>query len=81
VESVLDGLAARVEPLVVRLDRQPGQKEARYAETLVEHAAPPAPGPAPAEVDDDRLAALEREVAALRTEVAALRAEVDRLSG
>lgn len=82
VESVLDGLAARVEPLVVRLDRQPGQKEARYAETLVERSAVlPPPVAAPAEADADRVAALEREVAALRTEVAALRAEVDRLSG
>jgi hypothetical protein len=38
VEEVLEGLAARDEPLVVRLERQPGQKEARYAQTL---AGPP----------------------------------------
>jgi uncharacterized protein len=34
VEEALEGLAARDEPLVVRLERQPGQKEARYAQLL-----------------------------------------------
>ena len=38
VEEVLEGLAARDEPLVVRLERAPGQKEARYAQLL---AGPP----------------------------------------
>jgi uncharacterized protein len=36
VEEVLDGLAARDEPLVVRLERQPGHKEGRYAQLLSE---------------------------------------------
>jgi uncharacterized protein YceH (UPF0502 family) len=34
VEEILEGLASRDEPLVVRLERQPGQKEARYAHLL-----------------------------------------------
>ena len=34
VEEVLEGLGARDEPLVVRLERLPGQKEARYAQLL-----------------------------------------------
>ena len=34
VEEVLEGLGARDEPLVVRLERQPGQKEARYAQLI-----------------------------------------------
>jgi hypothetical protein len=34
VEEALEGLADRDEPLVVRLERQPGQKEARYAQLL-----------------------------------------------
>ncbi|HYH50001.1 MAG TPA: YceH family protein [Acidimicrobiia bacterium] len=34
VEEVLEGLASRSEPLVTRLERQPGQKEARYAQLL-----------------------------------------------
>lgn len=38
VEKVLEGLATRSEPLVVRLGRQPGQKEDRYAQLL---AGPP----------------------------------------
>jgi uncharacterized protein YceH (UPF0502 family) len=35
VEQVLDGLAARDEPLVTRLPRQPGRREDRFAELLV----------------------------------------------
>lgn len=47
VEAELEALAARDEPLAVRLERQPGRKEARYAQALVEGApaaaaAPPA---------------------------------------
>ena len=34
VEETLEALAARDEPLVTRLERQPGQKEARYAQLL-----------------------------------------------
>jgi len=34
VEEALDGLADRHEPLVMRLERQPGQKEARFAQLL-----------------------------------------------
>ena len=76
VERVLDGLADRTEPLVTRLERRPGRKEARYADALVPRE-PESPVAAPgreaygAEPDD-----LRAEVAALREEVAALRAEV-----
>jgi uncharacterized protein YceH (UPF0502 family) len=34
VQKTLDELADRAEPLVLRLERQPGQKEARYAHLL-----------------------------------------------
>jgi uncharacterized protein len=34
VEETLEALATRAEPLVTRLERQPGQKEARYAQLL-----------------------------------------------
>jgi hypothetical protein len=49
VEEALEGLAAREEPLVVRLERQPGQKEARYAQLLggpvdAAYTTPAAPG-------------------------------------
>jgi uncharacterized protein YceH (UPF0502 family) len=90
VEDALRTMAERPEPLVEHLPRQPGQKEARYADLLVETgAAPPAPiahegmatPPAPAPVAPIRqdvateVAALRAEVAALRAEVAALRSD------
>lgn len=78
IEGVLGDLAARVEPLVVRLDRAPGQKEARYADALVDREGAAAPAPHHDE-DEDRVAALAREVAELRTEVAGLRARLDAL--
>lgn len=34
ISETLDGLAKREEPIVFRLERQPGQKEARYAHLL-----------------------------------------------
>ena len=43
VEEVLEALGARDEPLVVRLERQPGQKEVRYAQLL---SGPPDAAPA-----------------------------------
>ncbi len=71
VERDLERLAGREEPLVARLARTPGRKEARYAQRLAEGGAPEEPAPAA-----DGLAELRDEVAALRAEVAALRAEV-----
>ncbi|MGH9010083.1 MAG: YceH family protein [Acidimicrobiia bacterium] len=49
VETALEELAGREEPLVVRLERQPGQKEARYAQLLsgpvdAAYTTPAAPG-------------------------------------
>ena len=34
VQETLDGLTRREEPLVIKLERQPGQKEARFAHLL-----------------------------------------------
>ena len=72
VEQVLEELAGRPEPLVARLERQPGHKEARYVDTVVPRDTPVpavvAPGEATGEVT---LAGLAREVASLRDEVAA----------
>ena len=85
VEATLDGLATRSpEPLVARLERQPGQKEARYAHLLSgEPAVAPAPSAeAGADAEPpraDRLEILERTVEALRSEVAELRAELAEL--
>ncbi|HZI19736.1 MAG TPA: YceH family protein [Pyrinomonadaceae bacterium] len=86
VEATLDGLARRDEPMVAKLPRQAGRKEARYAHTLcgppavaeltenesVTAAHAPARASAP-----DRVAALEAEVAGLREEVADLRRQFD----
>lgn len=82
VESTLQSLAARPpQPLVVRLPRQTGFKESRYAHLL---AGPPdagSPQTAPGvqasagggPPDDDRVARLSREVEALRRELAELK--------
>jgi uncharacterized protein YceH (UPF0502 family) len=84
VEQVLRLLANREEPFARRLERAPGQKEARWVELFSgEAAALEAATRAEAGVDDEdgprpRSAtdALREEVAALRDEVAALREEL-----
>ncbi|MGH9037057.1 MAG: YceH family protein [Acidimicrobiia bacterium] len=92
VEETLERLGARPDPLVIRLERQPGQKEARYTHLLsglaaaeeaaaampFESAAEPAAprAPRPAPVDDERLANLEARLAAVEADLAALRAEL-----
>lgn len=76
---MLEALAGRAEPLVVQLPREPGRKECRYAHLLC--GMPDLPDPElPLERavltvrgEDERLAALEREVEALRDELGALR--------
>lgn len=82
VQTTLAGLAARPQPLVVCLPRQPGTKESRYAHLLagaVEAAAataPAAPERAPAATPPKSTGALEAEVARLREEVAELRQQL-----
>jgi uncharacterized protein YceH (UPF0502 family) len=84
VEEALETLAAREEPLVVRLERQPGQKEARYAHLLggppdeaalaaSEYERPRAP---PVSASSDRLAELEARVEALEETLENLRKEL-----
>ena len=83
VERVLDGLADRPEPLVTRLERQPGRKEARYADALVPRDVPPPQVPAAGGRDDaspSEVETLRAEVEALREEVAELRAAVSELA-
>lgn len=90
VEETLERLGARPEPLVIRLERQPGQKESRYAHLLsglaaAEEAAAATPyeaaagAPAPrrpAGAGDERLSALEARLEAVEADLAALRAEL-----
>ncbi|HSU16159.1 YceH family protein [Longimicrobium sp.] len=89
LESVLESLIARQPfPLVARLPRRPGQKEVRYTHLLAGEPTqadapemadepPPRARPHRADVDEDRVAALERTVEALQAEVAAVRAELE----
>jgi len=88
VEAFLDELAARVAekggPLVARLPRTPGAREARWVHLLsgmpdVSALAPPAAGAGEGAVPLGELASLRAEQAALRAEVEALRALVERL--
>jgi len=83
VETTLNALASRdSEPLVMRLPRQPGQKEARFAhllsgeinvETIMTPEAPRRPRTAT--VDSERVEKLEGEVEALKSQVAQLQAQ------
>lgn len=93
VEETLAALAARQpQPLVNRLPRQPGTKEARYAHQLSLPPAAPAaadapvrtlvaPPPAPTDLASpagiERLAKLEEETAELRRELLKLKGQFD----
>ncbi len=82
VEAYLEDMIARpAMPLVIKLPRQPGAREHRWAHLLsgpLEAAAPPEHRDAPTH-DSDDVAALRVEVAALREELAALRMLVETL--
>jgi len=87
VQEVLDGLTERDDPLVARLERQPGRKESRYGQLLVDSEQAHAPPPSDERpLFDQRarpasltLVSLAREVELLRGEVAELRTQVDGL--
>lgn len=83
VEAVLDGLAGRPEPFVTRLERVPGQKEARWAQLLggpVSADDVPSPSEAARGSRTDRIADLETTVADLARDLEALRADHDALA-
>ena len=72
VEELLQELSSRAEPCVVKLPRQPGQKESRYRQLYT--AAQPASVPsvvegAPSVVVRDRVSDLEKRVQALEEAV------------
>lgn len=82
VEEVLDRLSSGPGPLVGRMPRGAGQKEARFAQLLT--GEPPADWSGPAAPPaasglGDRVQRLEGEVAELRTQVAGLQDSVERL--
>jgi uncharacterized protein YceH (UPF0502 family) len=85
VEEVIKELTEREDPLIVRLPRQPGRKEARTAHlfcgkpdmSAVEQEASPEPARGRVQAADERVTRLEEEVASLRNEVAELRQMVE----
>jgi uncharacterized protein YceH (UPF0502 family) len=85
VEDVLGELTDREHPLIVRLPRQAGRKEARNAHlfsgmpdmTTEEHEASPEPARIRVMAENERIEKLERDVAGLREEVAGLRQVVE----
>ena len=82
VEATLNTLISREpEPLVTRLPRQPGQKEARFAHLLsgaVSAEAEPAPRSRPAgQSERERIQSLEAQVATLRTDVEGLKQQLE----
>jgi hypothetical protein len=79
VEGLMQELCARPEPMVARLPRASGQKEARYGHLFSGAPAAPAEAPAAAAArpGEDRLAALEKRVADLEAAVKALRGDTD----
>jgi uncharacterized protein YceH (UPF0502 family) len=85
VEEVLRELMERGTPLITKMARQPGRKEARYAQlfsAIVDDSEDvPEARPEPARqrviAENERIAKLEEEVIALRAEVALLRLAVE----
>ena len=87
VEATLEALIARDDPpLVARLPRAPGQKEARYAHLLsgdivIQEQPPAAPRTEPVmrevRAENERVSRLEAEVETLRGEVSQLRQQFD----
>ena len=90
VDDALDRLAARPTPLVVRLERQPGEREPRIDQTWARSLACPSPtdtatptstestcdSEAPAVSSDDRVGELEVQLAALAARIARLESEL-----
>jgi len=79
VESLLQGLSLRDQPLVVRLPRQQGSRESRFAHLLggpvdAEPLSLPSPTSTPSQ---DRLDRLEEEINSLRAELAELKARFE----
>ena len=86
VQSVLDALSGRPDPLVKSLPRQPGTREIRWAHLMsgeVEWAPPPAAEPRPEAAalqvrqEDERIARLEDDIRTLRQAVEDLKQQFE----
>lgn len=81
-KALLEGLAARPDPLVERLPRRAGERTERWRETItVDRPAPTPPLPADHEPEAPPATPLEERVARLESEVAGLRAMIESLTG
>jgi uncharacterized protein len=73
VNETLEGLSKRDEPLVLKLERQPGQKEVRFAHLLCGEIdvtnLPVSTSGSHKHIDNERLSKLEEEVKTLRSEL------------
>ena len=81
-EEALESLARRDEPLAVKLPRQTGRKEARYAHLLsgqpaVEEEGEAQAAPRTRAGESERVARLEAEVEALRGELSEMRRQFE----
>lgn len=79
VESLLQALSLRDEPLVVKLPRQQGSRESRFAHLLggpVEAETPSLQSPT-SNSSHDRIDSLEEEINSLRAELADLKAQFE----
>jgi uncharacterized protein len=83
VEAALRDLAAREEPLVAQLPRDPGKRESRWMQLFTGEAPPPAAAAADttrrAASRDERLASLEARIEELGTGLEELRRRVDEI--
>ncbi|RLW70732.1 MAG: hypothetical protein B6D71_05270 [gamma proteobacterium symbiont of Stewartia floridana] len=83
-EAVLEQLLQREDgPFVVRLGREPGKRESRYAHLFcgeVSHTESQEHEEAAVSSDESRLAQLEKEVDSLRQELDEIKARLDQLS-
>lgn len=81
VQETLDALTRRDEPLVVKLERQPGQKEARFAHLLCgpvdAMAVASIQRPSASQGSNERFDKLERELESLRAEFTSFRENFD----
>jgi uncharacterized protein YceH (UPF0502 family) len=88
VEGFLEELAAKPVPLAIKLNRAPGEREARWAHLLCGEVAQPAGSVARSAADDlaaagvgaGELSALRAEQTRLAAEVADLKALLQRLA-
>jgi len=83
VEELLQNLMEREEPLLMRLPRQPGRKEQRFAHLLAgtpdideTSSLPAEPARLQVAAENDRITKLEEEVVALRTELDDVRSQL-----